>query len=241
MRIQKYLSQQKVLSRRETEDYIRKGLIKCNGKVVRELGFQMNPEKDKIEIVKSGKAMLSNKITVAINKPRGIVSSPSSAKLQTGKKNKEEGKTLFEIFPEFANLNAVGRLDKDSEGLILLSNDGVVTSSVTGSEHKIEKEYEVTVREDINNSKIKWMERGLKIEDGMTLPAKAMLLNKHSFRIILKEGRKHQIRRMCAALNLTVLKLRRLRIGNINLKGLRQGEYRALNREEIEKLKNLAR
>lgn len=231
MRIQKYLSQEKILSRRETEDYIRKGLISCNGKIIKEMGFKIDPEKDKIEILSRAKSEIGKKITIAINKPRGIVSS----------RNKSEGKTVFELFPEFSHLNTVGRLDKDSEGLLLLSNDGIITSIITGSDYKIEKEYEVVVRETVSSGKIKKMEQGIELEDGKTLPAKVKLLNPHAFRIILKEGRKHQIRRMASALFLTVLKLKRLRIGNINSSGIALGRYRVLSKNEVEKLKNLAK
>ncbi len=231
MRIQKYLSQKKILSRRETEDYIRKGLISCNGKIIKEMGFKIDPQKDKIKILEQAKSEIGKKITIAINKPWGIVSS----------KNKSEGKTVFELFPEFSHLNTVGRLDKDSEGLLLLSNDGIITSAITGSDHKIEKEYEVVVRETVNPGKIKKMEQGVELEDGKTLPAKVKLLNPHAFRIILKEGRKHQIRRMASALFLTVSKLKRLRIGNINSSGIALGGYRVLAKNEVEKLKNLAK
>ena len=228
MRIQKYLSQQKILSRREAENHIREGLIKINGQIVAQMGVQIDPEKDRIEILKSKK--IDKKTTIAVHKPRGIVSS----------KIKKEGATVFEIFPQFKNLNVVGRLDKESEGLLLLSNDGVITSAVTGSDHLIEKEYQVTVQENINQAKIKKMEDGMKINGQMTLPAKTKLLNNRSFLIILKEGKKHQIRRMCAVLNLTVINLKRLRVGNVLLKGIQFGSYRVLSNEEVRVLKNLA-
>ncbi|PIR43945.1 pseudouridine synthase, partial [Candidatus Wolfebacteria bacterium CG10_big_fil_rev_8_21_14_0_10_31_9] len=104
MRIQKYLSQQKILSRREAENHIREGLIKINSQIVTQMGMQIDPEKDRIEILKSKK--IDKKTTIAVHKPRGIVSS----------KIKKEGATVFEIFPQFKNLNVVGRLDKESEG-----------------------------------------------------------------------------------------------------------------------------
>ncbi|MBI4993648.1 rRNA pseudouridine synthase [Candidatus Wolfebacteria bacterium] len=219
-------------SRRETENCIKKGLISCNGKIVKKLGFQIDPQKDKIKILtpqKSGD--FNKKMTIALNKPRGFVCS----------RNKSEGKTIFEISDDFLNLNAVGRLDKESEGLILLSNDGVITSAITGSDHKIEKEYEVKTREKINVAKIKKMETGIMLDNGLTLPAKARLMGDKTFRIILREGRKHQIRRMAAALNLTIVKLKRLRIGNTQLGKLISGEYRRLSEEEVKNLKSLAR
>ena len=177
MRIQKYLSQQKILSRREAEDYIRKGLIKLNGKIVTEMGVRIDPKKDKIEVLRAPAAKVAAKLTVAVNKPRGIVSSKMEA----------EGETIFQLLPQFNHLNAVGRLDKESEGLILLSNDGTVTAAVTGAEHLVEKEYEVTVQEDIAPGKLKKMAGGVRLDDGMTLPAQTELISPHKFKIILKD------------------------------------------------------
>lgn len=221
------MSERKILSRRETEAYILKGLIKVNGEVVRDLGRQIDPTKDKIEIVKESADNKEAKITVAYNKPRGIVSS----------KSKSEGKTIFDVLPQFSHLNAVGRLDKESEGLILLSNDGVITSAVTGDDHKIEKEYEVSTREDLKERHMKIMERGMQIGDEATLPAKTELLSSHTFKITLREGKHHQIRRMCAALDLTITNLKRVRIGNIYLRGIKEGQYKILQKDDIQKLK----
>ncbi len=228
MRIQKYMSEKKILSRRETEDFILKGFITVNGKVVKELGTQIDPEKDKIEIISSAKPALGKKITIAFNKPRGIVSS----------KIKEEGPTVFDILPQYTYLNTVGRLDKESEGLLLLSNDGAITSAVTGTDHLIEKEYEVTVAEPVPQGKLRKMEEGVNLEDGMTLPAKARAVSSTTFKLTLKEGRKHQIRRMCAALHLTITKLKRLRVGPVTLKGIESGAFRELTADEVVKLKN---
>ncbi len=225
MRIQKYLSQKKILSRREAEKALVEGKIKINGKVVRELGTQIDPDKDRVEVALPKGGL--EKITVAINKPRDIVCS----------KNNEEGETIFELFPQFQNLNTVGRLDKDSEGLILLSNDGVVTALITGGDHLIEKEYEVKTREKVGKWHIKHLEQGIKLEDGMTLPAKAAILGEREFSLVLKEGRKHQIRRMANALQLTIERLKRVRIGKIKLGNLKLGTSRPLSAQELADLK----
>ena len=229
MRVQKYLSEQGILSRREAERYLVQGLIKINGVVVKELGTQIDPLKDKVEVLKAKGAGKKN-ITIAYYKPRGISSM----------KNDEGGETILDIIPdEFKGLNPVGRLDKESEGLILLSNDGVVTAVVTGEKHEVEKEYEVVVREDIKPRYIRKFEEGIMLEDGMTLPAKAEMLDPNSFNIILKEGRRHQIRRMAAKLNLTILRLKRVRVGSIKLGSIGEGKYRVLPEAEVEKLKKL--
>ncbi|MEI6479304.1 MAG: pseudouridine synthase [bacterium] len=227
MRIQKYLSEQKILSRRETEDFMLKGFITVNGKVVKELGTQIDPEKDKVEIIQSARPSLGKKITIAFNKPRGVVSS----------KIKEEGPTVFDLLPEFTYLNTVGRLDKESEGLLLLSNDGTITSTVTGTDHLIEKEYEVEVSEPLTPGKLKKMETGIMLAEGMTLPAKTKMIGPRIFKIILREGKKHQIRRMCSAVYLTINRLKRTRIGDITLKDITSGKYRQLTEAEVSKLK----
>lgn len=188
--------------------------------------MQIDPEKDKVEIIGREKEN-SQKITIAFNKPRGIVCS----------KIESEGQTIFQFLPQFSHLNAVGRLDKDSEGLILLSNDGVITAAVTSEKHLIEKEYQVRVREEVRPWHMRQMEAGIKLEDGLTLPAKTKLLDDHVFSLIIKEGRKHQIRRMCAALNLTIERLKRIRIGDIALGKLQTGAYRVLSPKEVESLK----
>ncbi len=213
------------MSRREAEQAIRDRRIFMNGTLVRELGTQMDPAKDKIE-VRGMKQGAANKITVAVNKPRGIVSS----------NNPEEGKTIFELLPKYNYLNVVGRLDKESDGLLLLSNDGRITAAITGPKHELEKEYEVGVRETLRPMHIEQMRRGIRLSDGTTLPAEAERLNMHTFQIILREGRNHQIRRMADALHLTITGLRRVRIGNITLGGLRTGGSRELNDKEIRSL-----
>ena len=230
MRIQKYLSEQKILSRREAEEYIRLGLIKLNGKIVTEMGIQIDPEKDQIEILPVPPNLTEEKMTIAFNKPRGVVCS----------REKSEGQTIFDLLPQFEHLNAVGRLDKQSEGLILLSNDGTVTNAVTGDKHTTEKEYQVWVREDIMPAKLEKMSEGILLEDGMTLPAKTEKTGSHSYTIILKEGRKHQIRRMADAIQLTITNLKRTRIGNIKLNDLQKGEYRVLLKDETDTLKKMS-
>ncbi len=230
MRIQKYMSEQGLASRREAERLIKRGLVSVNGAVVREMGVQINPSKDKVEVLPFAQKELSAKRTIVLYKPRDISSSRIRA----------EGKSVYDLFPKFSGLDVVGRLDKASEGLLMMSDDGVVAKAVTGVAHSVEKEYEVAVREDVNAGRLKMLEPGIQLEDGVTLPAKTHFINKHLFRIVLREGRKHQIRRMCEFLHLTVVYLKRLRIGPIVLGNLKPGEFRALAPEETAQLKNSA-
>jgi len=201
-----------------------------NGAVVKELGMQIDPDKDDVQILPLGLKASSMKTTVAVYKPRGVVSS----------RIRSEGQTVFEVFPKYKNLNVVGRLDKESEGLLLLSDDGTVTSSLTGNDHILEKEYEVYVRENMTPGKAKKMEEGMVLEDGKTLPAKVRILRPNKFMIILREGKKHQIRRMSAKLGLTIKSLKRIRIGNITLGELKPGKSRRLGEMEVRKLEDMA-
>lgn len=223
IRIEKYLSQEGIMSRREAQALIKSGGILLNGKKITETGIKIDPQTDIIEIAEQGKTKLQKKETVAIHKPRGVISS----------KDTDGVKTVFDIFPQFRHLNTVGRLDRESEGLLLLSNDGVVTKIITGKEHDIEKEYVVTVREDITPAMMERMSKGIKLRDGWTKSAQAEKIDKHTFRIILTEGRKHQIRRMSDACRLTITSLKRIRVGNIELGGMYAGQWKKVERKDI--------
>jgi len=227
IRIQKYLSDQGICSRREAEDFIKRGLVTVNGVIVEAMGTKIDPDKDTVSILPRAVAALEKKMSIIVNKPHNIASSRA----------KDEGTTIYDLLPQFRELDIVGRLDKSSEGLLLLSNDGVLARAITGSHHSVEKEYIVRVREIINRPKLKAIEPGIVLGDGPTLPVKVESIDKHSFSIILKEGRKHQIRRMCEYLHLTVVTLKRVRIGAVTILGLKSGEFRVLTAAEVAQFK----
>jgi 23S rRNA pseudouridine2604 synthase len=230
IRIEKYLSEQGIMSRREAKKYLLEKLISVNGKIASP-GDKIDPKKDKLSYKKEIQKNIEEKLTVAVYKPRGVISS----------KDKDRGKNIFDVFPQFKKLNTVGRLDKESEGLILLSNDGMITKAITGKEHKIEKEYVVEVREKILPWMMKKMSDGMQLQDGWTLPAKAKKINTHTFKIILKEGRKHQIRRMSNECKLTINSLKRIRVHNIKIGRMLPGNFKKLTKHEIEDLKKYAK
>jgi len=230
VRIEKYLSEQGICSRREAAALIKAGLLFLNGKPVKETGIKIDPGTDEVKLHKEARKRMDQKETVLVYKPRGLICA----------KDHDSGDTIFKAFPHFKHLNTVGRLDKESEGLILLSNDGQITKLITdkNKDHVIEKEYEVTVREDVMPAMIRRMESGIKLDDGWTKPASAEKLSKHVFRITLLEGRKHQIRRMANALRLTVQKLERIRIGHLRKGQMRAGYFKKLSPDDIQMLKN---
>lgn len=223
MRIQKYLSEQGIASRREAERLLLSGAIKINGIVVRELGTKIDPEKDRVEVASS-----NTHRAILMYKPRGYVTS----------KGTKEGKTIYSLLPkEFEKLSYVGRLDKESEGLLILTDDGVLASRLTDAKHEAEKEYEVFVQERLSEGKLQKLQSGVRLSDGVTKPARVKKLSDTSFRIILVEGRNRQIRRMCDHVRLTVQKLVRVRINGIAMGTLKPGKWRELTPKEIASLK----
>lgn len=227
MIVQKYLVAQGICSRREAEELLKAGHIYVNGQKARP-GVPLQ-DSDVVTVDSQGQAKLNSKITVAIYKPRGVMCTRSE----------KEGMNVFDVFPTWKHLHLVGRLDKESEGLLLLSNDGLITKQVTGNLHTTEKEYEVTTLEKVFAGKLQPMRNGMRLTDGLTLPAQVWVLDSHTFRIILKEGRNRQIRRMCGALNLTVTTLKRIRIGKIELGEMEVGKSRKLTTQEVQELKEV--
>lgn len=230
IRIEKHLSALGIVSRREAKKLLEEGGILVNGKQA-EAGQKINPEKDNISFTKSAEALQQTKTTVLVYKPRGVLSS----------KDVGAGKNIFDVFPQFASLNTVGRLDKESEGLILLSDDGMITKAITGKDHLIEKEYEVTVREEVLPYMMQKMSEGMRLSDGWTLPAQAQRVSKHCFRITLKEGRKHQIRRMADKAHLTIQSLVRIRIHTLRMGKMLPGNFKILDAAQVKDIKDAAR
>ncbi len=228
IRIEKYLGEQGIISRREAKQLLQEGKIYVNGSQAK-LGQKINPETDKLDFGKGVMDQINRKTTVAVYKPRGVLSSHDGS-----------AKNIFDVFPQYQHLHTVGRLDKESEGLILLSNDGLVTRAVTNKDHLIEKEYRVKVREEVLPWMMQKMSEGMELEDGWTLPAQAKKVGSHEFAIILKEGRKHQIRRMANACKLTIESLNRVRIHTITSAGMLPGNIKKLSEESIEDLKSQA-
>lgn len=215
-RINKYLAEKKIASRREADTLIKSGKVFINGKVAA-LGTQVS-EKDTIEV----KGHKKDYHYYAFYKPVGIVTTnPSRGEKEIVKAVKFPVK----VFP-------VGRLDKDSEGLIILTNDGRITDKLLNPKFLHEKEYEVAVDKPLTEVFLQKMRRGVNIGDYFTKPAKVKQLGSKKFSIILTEGKNRQIRRMCEALSYQVLKLKRVRIMNIHLANLKPSEFHELSTKE---------
>ncbi|KZE72458.1 23S rRNA pseudouridine synthase F [Paenibacillus polymyxa] len=225
MRINKYISETGFCSRRETNRLIAAGRITINGNVC-EAGAKVEPQ-DIVLI--DGKAIPVNRsepVYLALNKPIGVVCTAAE---------QVEGNIIRYVnYP--SRIFAVGRLDKASEGLILLTNDGSIVNQMMRSEHGHEKEYVVTVDKPVTDEFTQTMSRGVEILNVITKPCKVDRISEYEFRIILTQGLNLQIRRMCKALGYRVLKLERVRIMNITLNHLERGQWRHLEKGELELL-----
>ncbi|MGQ3481367.1 pseudouridine synthase [Paenibacillus sp. TY11] len=225
MRINKYISETGFCSRRETNRLIAAGRITINGNVC-EAGADVEPQ-DIVLI--DGEAIPLNSsepVYLALNKPIGIVC--TAAEQVAG--------NIISYVNYPSRIFAIGRLDKASEGLILLTNDGSIVNQMMRSEHGHEKEYVVTVDKPVTDDFTGAMSRGVEILNVITKPCKVDRTSEYEFRIILTQGLNLQIRRMCKALGYRVLKLERIRIMNITLDKLERGQWRHLDREELELL-----
>ncbi|NTW45517.1 MAG: rRNA pseudouridine synthase [Candidatus Moranbacteria bacterium] len=219
VRINRYLALTGVSTRRGADDLIVKGLITINGRVAA-LADRVN-EGDKV-IVRNEIRRKAFRY-LAYNKPRGVLTNPEKG---------HSAKSIADIVP-VSGVFPVGRLDKESEGLIILTDDGRITERLLSPRFRHEKEYEVTIREPIRTDMITALESGVSLEDGPARPAKARKTGPRTLSLTITEGRKHQVRRMLAAVGGTVIALRRVRIMDIRLGSIPRGSYRALRGEEL--------
>jgi 23S rRNA pseudouridine2604 synthase len=224
MRLNKYISETGVCSRREADKWIEAGRVTCNGQSAA-LGTQV-AEGDEVRIDGALIGVKKKPIYIALNKPVGIICTTETHI----KDNIIEHVGYKErIFP-------VGRLDRDSEGLILLTNNGDIVNEILRSENNHEKEYVVSVDRPITDLSLSMMASGVKIMGERTKPAKVIRIDSQTFRIILTQGLNRQIRRMCSALGYKARRLQRVRIMNIQLGKLAPGQWRHLTAPELESL-----
>lgn len=227
VRLNKYLSEAGVCSRREADRLIESGKVTVDG-VRAQTGMRVTPG----QTVKVGRKVVSKQdemIVLAVNKPRGIVC--------TEERRERNSIVRFLNFP--VRVTYVGRLDKDSRGLLLMTNNGDIINKMMRAANYHEKEYKVTVDQEITPEFIRQMSSGVPILDTVTRPCRVEKIGKYTFSIILTQGLNRQIRRMCEALGYQVKDLVRVRVMNIRLGSLREGEYRKVTDEELEELYGL--
>ena len=224
IRINKFISESGKTSRRGADKLIEEKKVRINGRIA-VVGDQVEPGDD-VRINGEQLKTVEELVYIALNKPVGITC--------TSAKNVKDNIIDFVKHP--SKINHVGRLDKDSEGLILLTNDGDIINRILRAEYNHEKEYIVSVNKPITPTFLKQMSTGVEILDTKTLPCKVTQLSKYEFRIVLTQGLNRQIRRMCEALGYRVKSLRRIRIMNIHLGKLPVGRWRDLTKREKQKL-----
>ena len=227
-RVQKLIAQAGIVSRRKAEELIQQGRVTVNGRPIK-LGDSARPNKDVIAVDGQRIANSSGKIYLALHKPRGFVTTMED---ELGRKCVAQ---LVEDVP--GRVYPVGRLDKDSEGLLLMTNDGAFANAVAHPSTHVAKTYRVTLRPGISEEQLIRLSTGIELDGRMTAPAKARVLEQQPGRavveIVLYEGRNREIRRMCEALGLEVARLKRIAVGPVRLSMLPQGKYRELTKEEV--------
>ena len=235
MRIAKFMAACGVASRRACGKIILEGKVKVNGSVLNELGRQIDPEKD--IVVVSGKRITLPRehVYIMLNKPVGCVSTCDDDRGR---------RTVLDCLKGVdARVFPVGRLDFNTEGLLLLTNDGEVANKLTHPSREVTKRYYCVVGGMVTPADVKALERGVMLEDGKTAPARIKIFKatpeRSELTIIIHEGRNRQVRRMFEAIDKEVLFLKRISEGNLNLGNLKRGEFRFLTEEEIEYLKSL--
>jgi pseudouridine synthase len=229
MRLQKFLSSAGVCSRRKGERLIEEGRVKVNGMRVSELGTKVDSDKDFVELDGQPVSINSESIYIALNKPKGYVSSCYH----------KGHKTVLDLLDISERVYPVGRLDKDSMGLLLLTNDGRLHYRLTHPSFDHEKEYEVTAAKPLPESVLRKLAQGLPMMGTKTRPARVKRISARCFLIVLQEGKNRQIRRMLRKVGNQVIDLKRLRIANIKLGSLPPGGWRYLAKKEKDKLLKL--
>lgn len=227
IRINRFLSDAGVCSRREADKHIADGKVMIDG-IPAIMGSKVYPSNTVTFFGKPVK-IKNKKVLIAFNKPRGIVCTTDS----------REPDNIVDFINYPSRIYPIGRLDKDSEGLILLTNDGSIVNRILRARYGHEKEYIVTVNKEITKEFVMRMSEGVPILDTVTKPCKVIVINKNTFRIILTQGLNRQIRRMCEHLGYRVTKLVRIRIMNINLGKLKSGAWRNVTDKELKELNRL--
>ena len=233
VRLQKYLADCGIASRRKCEEYILQGKVRVNGKIVTQLGTKIMPNKDKI--IYDGKIVEFNKefVYILLNKPIGYV---------TTAKDQFNRDSVLDLVKVKQRIVPVGRLDMYTSGALILTNDGDFVYKVTHPKHEIEKTYTVTIKGIIEENKVESLRKGLKIDDYVTKPAKVKILkidkekNISRLEITIHEGKNRQIRKMCETVGYKVLALHRSKIAQIDVKDIEIGKWRYLTKQEVNKI-----
>ena len=235
-RLQKILSRAGIASRRSAEQMILDGRVAVDGKIITELGLKFDITVNKISV--DGKIISYNeeKVYILLNKPQNVLSSAKDDRGRT---------TVVDLITDVnERIYPVGRLDYDTEGLILLTNDGELMNALLHPKFQINKTYLAKVTGNVTNDKLEKLQKGIQLDDGMTAPAIVRVIGKSAteakIEITIHEGRNRQVRRMFSAIGCEVKKLKRIKFANLTINDLKIGQYRRLNEVELENLYQMA-
>ncbi len=226
VRLQKVLAQAGLGSRRTAEDLIERGRVRVNGERA-ELGRRVDPEADVIEVDGAQIGTKAGLVHYLLNKPAGVVTTASDPQGRP---------TVVGLVPAEPRVFPVGRLDADTEGLLLLTNDGDLTHRITHPSYGVEKEYLAEVASEPSRGALRALRQGVELDDGITAPAKVAVVGDRLIKLTIHEGRNRQVRRMCEAVGHPVVRLVRTRIGPLAERSLAPGEWRALSQDEVRAL-----
>ena len=231
MRLNKFLSTAGVAARRKADDIIAAGRVSVNGKIVTSLGAQVNEKNDEVAVDGKRISLPLSFVYIKLHKPKGYACTNSDEKGR---------KTIFDLVPSSQRLFSIGRLDYDTEGLIILTNDGDFANKVSHPSGEIEKEYIVKIEGDIKQSELAVLRNGVVI-DGQRLPKAKVTVagiqaNATRLSVVIHEGLNHQVRKMFEAIGKNITLLKRVRIGGVKLGGLKRGEYKPLKPYELDQL-----
>lgn len=231
-RLNKYLASLGICSRRDVKLFLKTKIVTVNGQHVKEPGTRINPQKDAIRI-NGNKLNPPRLVYYLLNKPKGIVSTTAD---EYGRKN------VISLINTKERIYPVGRLDKDTTGLLVLTNDGEFTNLLTHPKYHVDKTYQLQIDGIVTNEQVRALRNGVLLEDGITAPAKVSLLKTNNkgavIEMTIHEGRNRQIRRMCETVGVNLRELQRIKFGQLTIGQLRVGDYRELTKKEIESLKN---
>ncbi|HHV73695.1 MULTISPECIES: pseudouridine synthase [unclassified Thermoanaerobacterium] len=233
-RLQKYLAECGIASRRKCEQLILDGKVKVNGKTIRELGVKVDPNKDVVEYNGKVVTKVNKNIYIMLNKPVGYI---------TTVKDQFDRPSVIDLVNIDDRIYPIGRLDYDTSGLLLLTNDGDLANKLMHPRHKINKVYIAQIKGVPDKMKLDMFRNGLYIDNYKTAKAEIDILKvtngNSTVRIVIHEGRNRQIRKMCELIGHPVLKLKRVKIGNLDIGNLKTGQWRYLSKDEVEYLKKL--
>ena len=235
IRLQKHLSQCGIASRRKAEELIENGRVRVNGRTA-SLGDKVDPKRDKVSVNGKNVVPVTEKVYIMLHKPRGFV---------TTMKDELDRKCVSDLVKNVGTkVYPVGRLDRNSEGLLIMTNDGELANALTHPSAQVNKTYRVTVKGAVTDEQIDKMASGIKLDDKVTQPCDVFVMERKEdrtvFCFVIHEGRNRQIRRMCEAVKHEVIRLKRTEIAGVKLGMLKQGDWRELNDRELQRLQNVS-